>query len=189
MSLYKERSVIMERDIFEMMQIQSKEKAALSLLASNERTEQFGLSLTSEDVEKLMVSRKESLKTHERIEFKSEVLQKLIDAFCDSVYLRQDNYVETLEQLQDIFFEYKNEAEENLTDDELITFMREQFDEICCGDIDYLANTCLERFCQAIRAGYEGYKESGGRGEYGQFSEEKRWDRDLYLSVLNELFW
>lgn len=67
--------------------------------------------------------------------------------------------------------------------------MREKFDDVCAGDTTYLADTCLERFAQAIRAGYTGYIETQGYNEYEQFSEEQRWDRELYMQVLKELFW
>lgn len=91
--------------------------------------------------------------------------------------------------LQEIFYEFKNESEDNLTDDELLSFMKEQFEDVCSGDVDYLEGTCLEIFTKAIRAGYEGYKKTGGYGEYGQFDEVPRWDKEMYFEVLKELFW
>ena len=39
-------------------------------------------------------------------------------------------------------------------DDELLHLMKEQFDQICFGDLEYLEGTCLYHFSQAIRAGY-----------------------------------
>ena len=41
---------------------------------------------------------------------------------------------------------------DELTDDELLTFMKEQFDTVCFGDTDYLGDTCLEIFSQAAQA-------------------------------------
>lgn len=76
-----------------------------------------------------------------------------------------------------------------MTDDELLTFMRQQFESVCFGDLDYLEDTCLERFAKAVRGGYQGFTESGGLDEYEALSEEKRWDDELYQSVLRELFW
>lgn len=179
----------MERNLYEIVELHKKETELSTLISCNERTKEFGLSLTKEDALELMLCRNTSLKKHKRIEFGHGILDKLIDTFCDSQYLDQENYVEVLEELQDIFYEFKNEALDKLTDDELLTFMREQFESVCFGDTDYLADTCLERFCTAIRAGYEGYQATGGSGEYEQFSEEKRWDKDLYLQVLRELCW
>ncbi len=67
--------------------------------------------------------------------------------------------------------------------------MKEQFEEKCFGDLDYLEGTCLLIFSQAVRAGYRGYKASEGRGEYEQFDEVSRWDYELYLETLKELLW
>ena len=50
-------------------------------------------------------------------------IKKLIEAFCDSPYIMQSNYEETLEELQDIFYFFKGEAMEQISDDELIEFM------------------------------------------------------------------
>ncbi|SHK09562.1 hypothetical protein SAMN02745136_01671 [Anaerocolumna jejuensis DSM 15929] len=179
----------MEDNLFELMQLKKQEEEIRSLVAVNEKTESFGLTLSYEDAKELVVMRNDSLKSSQRIEFGDGILQKLIFQFCDSQYINQDNYLQTLTDLQDIFYQFKNEAEDNLTDDELITFMKEQFEEVCTGDTEYLAGTCLEKFAEAVRAGYDGYKETGGHGEYGQFDDVVRWDKDLYLSVLKELFW
>ncbi len=67
--------------------------------------------------------------------------------------------------------------------------MKEQFEEICFGDLDYLEGTCLNIFAQAVRAGYDGYRASKGYGEYEKFDEVKRWDHELYLETLRELCW
>ncbi len=66
--------------------------------------------------------------------------------------------------------------------------MREQFENVCCGDFGYLEGTCLDIFAQAIRAGYSGYRESGGKGEFEKFDIVRRWDRELYLEALMDLF-
>lgn len=179
----------MEDNIFELMQMKKQENEITVLMSCNEKTEQFGLTLTHEEANELVSSRNESLIMYQRVEFSSGILDKLIYNFCDSMYINQDNYADILMKLQDIFYMFKNEAEDKLTDDELMTFMKEQFEGVCAGDIDYLANTCLERFAQAIRAGYTGFIETEGYNEYEKFDEEQRWDKDLYLQVLTELCW
>lgn len=156
------------------------------VLTCNEKTSEFGLTLTEQEAGMLMQSRRDVLKDQRRVEFGEGILTELIQAFCDSQFINQDNYAETLAQLQDIFYLYKNEAEDNLTDDELLTVMKELFEDICYGSTDYLQETCLERFARAVRAGYHAYEESGGVGDGIKFSEEERWDRNLYLMVLYE---
>lgn len=164
------------------------EKNQLAKISStNEYTQKFGLVLSEEEIHMLMEERKAVLKKEGRVEFGEGILPKLIYAFCDSSYISSDNYADTLNRLQELFYMYKNEMQDEITDDELITFMKEQFDTICFGDLDYLEGTCLDIFAQAIRAGYQGYIESEGEGEFGQFDIVARWDRGLYLAALDEL--
>lgn len=159
------------------------------VLDTNQYTEKYGLSLSNKDAEFLMAERKNALKEQQRVEFGETIMPKLIYTFCDSAYISQDQYVQTLKRLQEIFYLYKNEMEDEITDDELLNFMREQFETICYGDLEYLEGTCLAIFAQAIRAGYRGYQSTEGHGEYEQFDAVNRWDREIYLSVLEELFW
>lgn len=164
-------------------------KEASGLVAKNETTGRFGLSLSQEEAGELVESKNTTLRKYQRIELGESILGKLIEVFCDSPYLNQENYLPTLTRLQEVFYLYKNETQDELTDDELLTFMKEQFDHVCMGDTKYLAETCLERFAQAVRAGYRGYRGSGGENEYSRFDEETRWDKDLYMDVVKELFW
>lgn len=131
------------------------QKQLENLLACNEYTSKFGIQLSETEALELVEERKENLIRQERIEFGEGILTKLIFAFCDSPYIYQDNYVDTIQRLQEIFYLYKNESLDEWTDDELITFMKEQFDGKCQGDLDYLEDTSLEAFARKIRRGYE----------------------------------
>lgn len=179
----------MEKDMYWLISKRRQGEELVALEACNEKTEQFGLILSKEQQTELIQCRNESLKKYERVELGRGILDQIIFCFCDSQFLNQENYSETLKKLQDIFYQFKNEAMDQLTDEELLNFMREQFDKVCGGDTDYLAGTCLERFSEAIRSGYTGYVSSSGRGEYEQFDQEQRWDSDLYDQVAKELFW
>ncbi len=121
--------------------------------AANDYTNRFGLALTEEDAGLLIRESKDSLMEKERVEFGGGILPKLIFAFCDSPYIYQDNYVDTLGRLQDIFYFYKNESLDEFTDDELIRCMKEQFDGPCQGSLDHLEDTGLETFARSARFG------------------------------------
>lgn len=155
---------------------------------TNRYTEKYGLSLSAEDAELLLAEKNHILKEERRVEFGQSILPQMIYTFCDSSYISQDNYVETLIRLQEIFYMYKNEMNDEITDEELLSFMKEQFEEVCFGDLQYLEGTCLDIFAQAIRAGYRGYSETQGRGEFAQFDIVERWDRELYLMALSQRF-
>lgn len=156
------------------------------VMQTNQYTKQYGLSLSEQDGELLVQERKNNLKAQKRIEFGEGILPKLIFRFCDSPYLFQETYVETIIRLQEIFYLFKNECMDNLTDDELLEFMKEQFDTVCFGDPDYLEGTCLAVFADAIRSGYRDYCKTEGRGEFSKMDIVTRWDRELYIEALRD---
>lgn len=129
------------------------EKNQIDLLKkTNQYTCRFGLCLTDLDIQELMVKRRECLFELRRVEFGGGILEKLIFAFCDSDFIYQENYAETIAELQRVFYLYKNESMDELTDDELIAVMRETFNGECQGSLEYLEGTCLEQFARDIRA-------------------------------------
>ncbi len=185
----EERGNVMEEQVFELMQAARRQEELSVVLGMNQKTQQFGLVLKEDDVKELVKTHQESLKLHRRFEWGAGILEKLIFVFCDSQYLDQQNYLKSLERLQDIFYKFKNASLDRMSDDEILTFMREQFEGICAGSLDYLEDTCLTIYTDAIRNGYDGFIDSMGSGDYEKFDEEKRWDSELYMEVVKELFW
>lgn len=119
----------------------------------NKYTNQYGLTLTDNQIVNLLERKKEVLKETGRIEFREGIIDKIIREFFDSPYISQDNYFFTLYELVEIFYEYKNETMDLITDDELITFMKKSFDGICKGDIKYLAETIMYRMKENLLKG------------------------------------
>ncbi len=144
-------------DIYEIMMKQQQKQELVKVLECNSYTKNFGVMLTEEDARELLISRKENLKQQERVEFKEGILPKLIFVFCDSPYIYQDNYVETIERLQEIFYLYKNESLDELTDDELLQYMKDSFEGECQGSLDYLEETSLENFAREVRGRTHGF--------------------------------
>lgn len=143
----------MQEDFFTSLQKENQKKQMLILEACNSYTKKFGVQLSKEEIGVLLEERKNVLKEQERIEFGQGILEKLIYTFCDSPYIYQDNYVETLGALQEIFYLYKNETLDELTDDELIEYMKQQFEGVCQGSLEYLEETSLECLARSIRKG------------------------------------
>ena len=170
-----------------MILLQQKNQLA-KVMETNEMTARYGLVLTEQEAELLVSERTQTLRAERRVEFGPGILPRVIEEFCDSDFIDQNNYVDTLIRLQEIFYLYKNEMHDEISDEELLHFMKEQFEEVCFGDLGYLEGTCLRIFAEAVRAGYRGYQASEGYGEYGAFDEVKRWDRELYLEALYDLF-
>lgn len=139
-----------EKRLFELM-MGSEKNQLEQVIKCNDYTQKFGLSLSSEEVLELLKNKNTYLKTQERIEFGEGILTKIIFTFCDSPFIYQDNYVEMIEGLTEIFYIYKNESMDELTDDELLDYMKACFDGKCQGDLDYMEGSCLEDFCRKIR--------------------------------------
>lgn len=135
------------------MMIAGQKQELSRIMNCNIYTDKFGIVLSEQDVKMLLQSRKDNLKTQERIEFGEGILPKLIYAFCDSQYIYQDNYTDMLGGLQEIFYLYKNESLDEVPDDDLIEFMKHSFEGECQGSLNYLEETVLEKYARDIRSG------------------------------------
>jgi hypothetical protein len=132
-----------------------KKQAAIELKACNEITIKYGLALSDGAINELIENRFKSLRDTERIEFSEGVLKRIVEAFCDSPYIMQQNYKDTLMEIQEAFYFFKNEAMDQIADDELIEFMKRHFDGKCQGSLEFLSGTTLEELCRNTRYGYE----------------------------------
>lgn len=130
-----------------------KTQAMTELKDCNYLTGKYGLNLSDQQIKNLVDQRFAALNDTGRIEFGEGILKKIIEAFCDSVYITQDNYEESISDLQDMFYYFKNESMDEISDDELIQFMRRDFDGICQGSLEYLGETSLEELCRNTRFG------------------------------------
>jgi hypothetical protein len=61
--------------------------------------------------------------------------------------------METVMELTDSFYYFKTESENLISDDELIVLMKDYFDNICGGSLDYLNGTSLEELSRRRRGG------------------------------------
>lgn len=115
----------------------------------------YGLVLSETEITGLVTSRAEALRASGRIEFGGGILPKLIEAFCDSPYIEQDNYADTLAELQEAFYFFKTEAMDYFSDDELIEYMVKVFNGRAQGSAEYLSGTSLEALARYARTGFD----------------------------------
>jgi hypothetical protein len=132
-----------------------KAKMVTELEDCNEFTVNYGLRFTDPQIRELVKRRFEALKSTGRVEFGQGIIKKLITQFCDSPYITQENYEDTILELQDSFYYFKNECMDKIPDDELISLMKKFFDGVCQGSLEYLSGTSLEDLCRNTRFGYE----------------------------------
>lgn len=116
----------------------------------NQKTASY---VSAQQLQTLLEQRNVALKRSGRVELGQGILGKLIETFCNSPYLSQENYEVTLLELQELFYHFKNESREQLSDDELLAVMKDYFDHKAHGSLEYLANTFLETLCRSLRTG------------------------------------
>ena len=121
----------------------------------NAYSSNFGLSLSETEIAELVTCRAEALRTSGRIEFGGGILPKLIQAFCDSPYINQENYADTLAELQEAFYYFKTEAMDRFSDDELIEYMVKVFNGRAQGSAEYLSGTSLEALARYARTEFD----------------------------------
>ena len=121
----------------------------------NAYSRKFGLVLSETEITDLVTSRAEALRASGRIEFGGGILPKLIEAFCDSPYIEQENYADTLAELQEAFYYFKTEAMDYFSDEELIEYMVKVFNGRAQGSAEYLSGTSLEALARYARTGFD----------------------------------
>lgn len=125
--------------------------ATRELESCNQVIGRHGLSLSAQDIQVLVEGRVESLHMAERIEFGGGVVKELVLAFAGSSHVSQATFVETVLELQTLFYEFKNESLEQIPDDDLIVKMRSLFDEVANGDLGYLEEALFEGLGRRVR--------------------------------------
>ena len=146
-----------------------KQHATAEILKMNDLSSHFGLTLTHAQAEEIVETNTVALRNHGRIQLGKGVAGKLIAAFCDSKYLNINNYAEYINELLEIFYCLKMEAQDTykvethgtykiygiVTDDEIITGMRKAFETICQGSLELLAGREGLKIARSFITDYE----------------------------------
>lgn len=122
------------------------------ILLCNEDTKKYGLVLTENQALALSQTHTASLKEKKRIEFGNGIVDQLILALCDSPYMTQEIYEDTLHELIPLFYELKNNTWEQVSDQDLIDFMKTAFNGCCHGSMELLTGQSM-RFVEHIHRG------------------------------------
>ena len=132
------------------------EKQAVSdVLLCNKITADYSLVLSEEQALELVETRSYSLKNVGRIEFGGGIIEKVILTFADSPYITQYRYAEIVNELVEIFYYFKNETLDLISDDDLIGYMKKYFDGVCQGSLNQLKDRELERMAKNVRLGLD----------------------------------
>lgn len=128
------------------------QQAAKRILDCNEEIGKYGLELNEQQALALMQTRNSALKENKRIELNGIIVDKLILAFCNSPYIAKDTYEEFLHEFIGLFYSLKNNTWNTVSDDDIIEFMKDAFNNRCNGSLELLSDEAL-RLCEHIHRG------------------------------------
>ena len=128
------------------------QQATEQILACNEEIGKYGLTLTEQQALALVQTRTDALKNNKRIELNGGIVDKLVLAFCNSPYVEKDTFEDTLHELIHLFYDLKNNTWDTISDDELIRFMKNAFNNRCHGTLELLSGEAL-RLSEHIHCG------------------------------------
>lgn len=92
-----------------------------------------------------------ALKNAGRIEFGPSIVDPLVEAFSDSPYLTAEDCEETLAELVSLFYLFKNETLDRISDESLIKYMKKSFDGDCAGSVELLASDALPTLAAKVK--------------------------------------
>lgn len=119
---------------------------------SNLIIERYGLYLDEKDIQDIVTIRNEVLESTHRFEFGDWIANKIITEFCDSPYIKKEEFKDIVCELLEIFYFCKNETKDLISDDDLIRFMKMNFDGVCNGSVEYLKDTVLSKMISDVLA-------------------------------------
>ena len=124
------------------------------ILELNEKSQIYGLTLNKEDFQEIINSRNNTLKNYGRIELDINVTKRIIENLYKSQYTDKDDYVEVINDLQEIFYYLKNETLDQISDIEIIEIIDEFYNN-CSGRVDIVQEKS-EEFAKKYRWGIDG---------------------------------
>lgn len=140
-------------DIIPKMELSFAEDGAHEIMLTNEISKTFGLNLSSQDSREIIIARNTTLKDYGRIEVDTEITRKIIMQFCSSPYIQQDDYMETIIEIQDLFHYIKNELDDNIGDAELIEKLADLYNYKCFGVFELLEGRETEKIIRQYKFG------------------------------------
>ena len=133
-----------------------------SILSLNEITGKYGLVLSEKDAVELSDTRNKAVSENERIEIGIGAVPAIVEKFCKSRYVNNENFTYILNEVTYLFYYIKTETDDKISDTELIDELFKRFELQCRGSIDVLENREVGKIVRKINSGdkyFEWYKD------------------------------
>jgi hypothetical protein len=167
----KEVLPVLSLELFESMDTALKVSRTNELLALNEELKEHGLRLTPTNIEEILTSRNLALKNQGRIELDISLTKKLVDRLSRSAYIRQENFVKTIDEIYEVFHYVKNATSDFISDDDLLGAIMVYYEKICGGSIELLIGKGLDKIIN-------NFKQQRQLTDIDKREDEKYWNID-----------
>lgn len=117
---------------------------ASDLITLNEHTAMRGIVLSERDCTEIAQCRGNLLVESERIEVGSGAVRRIIEEFCESGYVNQQNFKSVVQDLLECFYTIKTETEDKVDDETVLEFLKYIFENDAGGDVSKIY------FCDAF---------------------------------------
>ena len=124
-----------------------------SILSLNEITGRFGLVLSEKDAVELSETRNKAISENDRIEIGNGAVPAIVEKFCRSRYVNNENFTYILNEITYLFYCIKTETDDKISDSELVDELFKRFELQCRGSIDVLENREVGRIIRKINSG------------------------------------
>lgn len=119
----------------------------IKLLETNSEAAKYGLGLTQSEALQVLEAAEDALAENGRVELSADILGLLAIAVCSSPYVDAESYAATLGDFIEVFYYGKTATNDELADDDLISFIIDCYNNRCHGSMVMLYNEldCLVR--------------------------------------------
>lgn len=114
---------------------------AKQLVALNDKTQEYGITLSASDCADIAEFRSEALLETERLEIGLGAAGRIIEEFCNDGYVDNKNFRQTVEDLLECFYTIKTETDDRANDDQVMEFLHYLFDTVLGGDTSKIYET------------------------------------------------
>ena len=146
------KNIILKSDFnFSLIKINQDKKFIEQLVDLNAKANNYGLVITESVAGEIAIFRSKALAENERVELKSDAAARLTSAFLESRYINQEDFSETMGEIINLFYYIKNEIDNRLSDDDLISEMLKVFVETCFGSLEIMQSKGLEKILREYK--------------------------------------
>lgn len=132
------------------MPLSDSEAVKNALIELNGFTKEYGLVLTTKQVNRLASAVHKALRDSDRIEIGAGIMPVLAAEFCTSVFVTAENYAPLLEELVYIFFAVKTAVCDRIADRELVRLLRDFFENKAMGNTPLSRERDIERVIKYV---------------------------------------